>query len=82
MQSIKKRKISLIDYQIIMNKENEDVSIFDSIDDKSFEYQLSYYKNKLVFLELPEIRTEYGKDYIQQEIKDTTEKFRNLLRQK
>jgi hypothetical protein len=82
MHSIKKRKISLIDYQIIMNKENEDISIFDSIDDKSFEYQLSFYKNKLVFLELPEIRTEYGKDFIQQEIKDTTEKFRNLLRQK
>jgi hypothetical protein len=65
-----------------MNKENEDVSIFDSIDDKSFEYQLSYYKNKLVFLELPEIRDIYGKDYLQQEKRITTEKFRNLLRQK
>ena len=84
MQAIKKRRIdqSLLNSELIMNDENEDVTMFDSIESKSWIEQLKYYKNKLVFLELPEIRELYEKDYIQQEIKKTTEKFRNLLQMK
>ena len=65
-----------------MNDENEDNYQFDSIENRSLEEQLKYYKNKLVFLELPEIRELYGKDFLQQEKRETTEKFRELLRQK
>jgi len=65
-----------------MNNETDDVPKFDSIESKSLNDQLKYYKNKLVFLELPEIREEYGKDYVQKEIKNTTEKFRDILQKK
>jgi len=82
MQPIKKRKISQYNSESIMNDENEDNYQFDSIENRSLEEQLKYYKNKLVFLELPEIRKLYGKDYLQQEKRETTEKFRELLRQK
>ena len=80
MHAIKKRRISQYNSELIMNDKNEDESIFNSIENKSFEEQFRYYKNKLVFLELPEIRELYGKDYIQQEKRETTEKFRNLLK--
>jgi hypothetical protein len=84
MHAIKKRRRdqSLSNSELIMNDENEYVSIFDSIESKTWIEQLKYYKNKLVFLELPEIRELYGKDYIQQEKRETTEKFRNLLKMK
>jgi hypothetical protein len=85
MFALKKRKVSLYSSQSNINyntNHEEDVIKFDSIESKSLNDQLKYYKNKLVFLELPEIREEYGKDYVQKEIKDTTEKFRNLLQKK
>jgi hypothetical protein len=82
MHAIKKRRISELNFQIIVNKENEEISIFDLIENKSLDDQLKYYKNKLVFLELPEIREVYSKDYLQQQKRETTEKFRELLRQK
>lgn len=84
MHAIKKRRRdqSLSNSELIMNDENEYVSIFDSIETKTWIEQLKYYKNKLVFLELPEIRELYEKDYIQQEKRETTEKFRNLLKMK
>jgi hypothetical protein len=80
MQVVKRRRITPLEYYSNMNQENENISIFDSIENKSFEYQLIFYKNKLCFLELKECREMYSKEYIQQEKKITTEKFRTLLK--
>ena len=65
-----------------MDEETEYDTRYNSIDYMSLEDQIKYYKNKLAFLELPEIREDYGKDYIQQQIKETTQKFRDLLQKK